>query len=309
MKKGISYLIGGGVLLVVLAALILPFLIIPGKYDFTAFWSLFFTQIFNWSAFIGDFGPIASAIPVTLVIMLVSGILGLLFGLLLALIKINKVPILNPLRALFVSFVRGTPIYVQLFLVYTGFPLILNGINLNYGTNYNINAIPPLVLAIFAFTVNEMAYNSETIRAAIQSVDVGQIEAAKSLGMTDFQVFKRVTLPEAARVATAPLGNSLIGLLKGTSLAFAVSVVEMTAQAAIVSGSNYRQFEAYLAVALLYWPLSILMELLIRFIENRLEIRMPRNKGISGTLDPFRQPKAGDVKRSVNSDTARFEGR
>lgn len=267
-----------GLGLLVLVALISPFFIIQGRYNFQDFWNLFFTKIFSWKAFITAFGPIIFKIPMSLILTLVSGFFGLMVGLLLALVCVNKIPILNPIRAVFVSFIRGTPIFVQLYLAYTGIPLILQAINLNYGTNYNINAVPTSVLAIIAFSLNEAAYNSETIRAAIQSVDIGQIEAAKSLGMTAFQVFKRVTLPEAARVATAPLGNSLIGLLKGTSLAFVVSVVEMTAQAQIIAGSTFRTFETYLALALIYWPLCFILENFIRFVESKLDIQMQGTK-------------------------------
>ncbi|MCG6979653.1 amino acid ABC transporter permease, partial [Lactococcus lactis] len=186
------------------------------------------------------------------------------------------------------------PILVQLYLSYTGIPLILKAINMNYGTNFNVNTIPAMLFVIVAFALNEGAYNSETIRAAIQSVDKGQIEAAKSLGMTNFQVFMRVTLPEAATVATAPLGNALIGLLKSTSLAFVAGVVEMTARAQIIGGSTFRLFETYLALALVYWPICIIFELLIRGLERKLDVRMPNDKRknraqISLSKNPFNQ--------------------
>jgi polar amino acid transport system permease protein len=145
-----------------------------------------------------------------------------------------------------------------------------------------------MLFVIVAFALNEGAYSSETIRAAIQSVDKGQIEAARSLGMNNFQVFVRVILPESATVATAPLGNALIGLLKSTSLAFVAGVVEMTAQAQIIGGSTFRLFETYLALALVYWPICIILEILIHFIERKLEIRMPKGAGkISLMKNPF----------------------
>lgn len=303
MKKNNSHKtlwIGVGVLILIFVGLTMPFLIIHGRYSFHNFWRLFFTKIFNWEAFVHAFGPIVSKIPVSLELTIISGFFGLTLGLLLALVRVNKIPILNPIRAVFVSFIRGTPILVQLYLTYTGIPLVLQAINLNYGTNYNINVIPTSVLAIIAFSLNEAAYNSETIRAAIQSVDKGQIEAAKSIGMTGFQVFKRVTLPEAARVATAPLGNSLIGLLKGTSLAFVVSVVEMTAQAQITAGSSFRTFETYFALALVYWPLCFVLENLIRFVESKLDVQMqtPKHRMVSFMKNSLTHP----FNSNVNSD-------
>ena len=246
---------------------------IKGTYTFTEFWSMFFDKIFNWAAFVQAFKPIISRVPTSFIITLVAMLIGLILGLFLALIRINNIPILNQIRMVFVSFIRGTPIYVQLLLTYTGIPLILKATNLNYGTTYNINDISPMLFVILTFAFNEAAYNSETIRAAIESVDTGQIEAAKSLGMTNVQVFWRVTLPEAATVAVAPLGNSLMGLLKGTSLAFVAGVIEMTAEAKIFGGSNFRIFESYLAVALVYWAINFVFENLIRLLERKLQIK------------------------------------
>ena len=109
---------------------------------------------------------------------------------------------------------------MQLMLTYYGIPLALKALNQQWGTGFNINAIPAAAFAIVAFAFNEAAYASETIRAAILSVNPGEIEAARSLGMTRAQVYRRVIIPNAAVVATPTLINSLIGLTKGTSLAF-----------------------------------------------------------------------------------------
>ncbi len=275
MKKNKKVLIGLIVLVALIVLPMIPFLVIKGQYNFHDFWSMFFTKIFSWTAFLSSFLPIIKQAPESLFITAIAMVFGLILGLLLALVRLNKIPILNQIRAVFVSFIRGTPIIVQLFLSYTGIPLILKAINMNYGTNLTVNILPASLFVIVAFALNEGAYNSETIRAAIQSVDKGQIEAARSLGMTNFQVFWRVTLPEAATVATAPLGNALIGLLKSTSLAFTAGVVEMTAQAQIIGGSTFRQFEAYLTLALVYWPICIVFEILIRLIERKLSIKMP----------------------------------
>ena len=262
---------------------------VKGAYTFTDFWTMFFDKIVNWQAFVQAFKPIIGRVPTSFIITLVAMVIGLVLGLFLALIKINKIPVLNQIRLVFVSFIRGTPIYVQLLLTYTGIPLILKAVNLNYGTTYTINDISPMLFVIFTFAFNEAAYNSETIRAAIESVDVGQIEAAKSLGMTNSQVFWRVTLPEAATVAVAPLGNSLMGLLKGTSLAFVAGVIEMTAEAKIFGGSNFRIFESYLAVALVYWAINFVFENLIRLLEKKLQItpKKKRKNDLIQTGNPF----------------------
>ena len=289
MKKASK--IAFGILAVFVLAIVIVSVTVKGQYTFTEFWTMFFDKIFNWNAFISAFKPIISRVPTSFIITLIAMAIGLVLGLLLALIKLNRIPVLDQIRALAVSFIRGTPIYVQLLLTYTGIPLILKAINLNYGTAYNINDISPMLFVILTFAFNEAAYNSETIRAAIESVDVGQIEAAKSLGMTNFQVFKRVTLPEAASVAVAPLGNALMGLLKGTSLAFVAGVIEMTAEAKIIGGSSFRVFESYLAVALVYWAINLVFENLIRLLERKLQIT-PKEKNkrhLIPTGNPFEQ--------------------
>jgi polar amino acid transport system permease protein len=211
-------------------------------------------------------------LPVTLEITILSMILGLIIGLILAMIKIKQIPVLYRISAIFVSFTRGTPILVQLYLTYYGIPIFLKYYNYYNGTNYNLNSIPSLLFVLVAFSLNEAAYNSENIRAAIQSIEKGQIEAAHSLGMTSFQVLKRVLLPEAFVVALPTLGNALIGLLKGTSLAFVCSVVEITAQGKILAGSSYRYFEVYVSLAIIYWVLTIIIEQGIKFIEKRISI-------------------------------------
>lgn len=289
MKKASK--IAFGILAVFVLAIVIVNVTVKGQYTFTEFWTMFFDKIFNWNAFISAFKPIISRVPTSFIITLIAMAIGLVLGLLLALIKLNRIPVLDQIRALAVSFIRGTPIYVQLLLTYTGIPLILKAINLNYGTAYNINDISPMLFVILTFAFNEAAYNSETIRAAIESVDVGQIEAAKSLGMTNFQVFKRVTLLEAATVAVAPLGNALMGLLKGTSLAFVAGVIEMTAEAKIIGGSSFRVFESYLAVALVYWAINLVFENLIRLLERKLQItpKQKNKRHLIPTGNPFEQ--------------------
>ncbi|KJB89379.1 amino acid ABC transporter permease, partial [Paenibacillus sp. E194] len=119
-------------------------------------------------------------------------------------------------------------------------------------------------------------YNSESIRAAIQSVDKGGIEAGYSMGMTTTQVLRRIILPEALVVALPTLGNSLIGLIKGTSLAFVCSVVEMTAAGKLMASRNFRFFEVYVSLAIIYWLVTIVLERLIARWEKRLKVNERR---------------------------------
>lgn len=211
-------------------------------------------------------------LPNTLIITFFSMIIGLIIGLILAVIKLNKIPVLSQIAAVFVSFVRGTPIIVQLYLTYYGIPIALKYLNYYQHTNYSVNAIPSLAFVLLAFSLNESAYNSENIRAAILSVDKGELEAARSLGMTRLQVLRRITIPEATVVALPTLGNAFIGLMKNTSLAFVASVVDLTAEGQILAGNSYRYFESYLSLALIYWALTIITEQILRLLENRLTV-------------------------------------
>lgn len=235
-------------------------------------------RLFSWRAVFDAIPTILGKLPVTLGLTLVGAIFGLVLALIFAIIKIKKVKIIYPIQSVFVSFLRGTPVMVQLMLTYYGIPLFLKAINTKYGFSFNINAIPAEFFAITAFAFNEAAYTSETIRAAIQSVNQGEIEAARSLGMTEAQVYRRVIIPNAAVVATPTLINTLIGMTKGTSLAFNAGIVEMFAQAQILGGSDYRYFERFISVALVYWGISIIIEQFGRFVEKKMAIPRPANQ-------------------------------
>ena len=232
-------------------------------------------KLFSLRAVFEAIPGILQNLPITLLLTAGGAVFGILLAMVFAIVKINRVKVLYPIQAFFVSFLRGTPLLVQLMLTYFGIPLLLKAINQKYGTSFNINDIPASVFAIVAFAFNEAAYASETIRAAILSVDPGEIEAARSLGMTNKQVYMRVIIPNAAVVATPSLINSLIGLTKGTSLAFSAGVVEIFAKAQAIAGADYRYFERFISVSLIYWAVNILIEQLGRWIEKMMDIKQP----------------------------------
>lgn len=237
-------------------------------------------KIFSPKAVFDAVPQILGKLPTTIGLTLLGALFGLILGLLFAIVKIRRVPVLYRIQALFVSFLRGTPILVQLLLSYYGIPMLLRKINLEFGLDWNIDSVPAAVFVVTAFAFNEAAYASETIRAAIQSVNAGEIEAARSLGMTESQVYRRVIIPNAAVIATPTLINSLIGLTKGTSLAFNAGITEMFYQAQIISGNDYRYFERYVAVSLIYWAISFLIENAGRAVENALAIKTPESNQV-----------------------------
>jgi His/Glu/Gln/Arg/opine family amino acid ABC transporter permease subunit len=226
--------------------------------------------LLDWDYMLRSIPRVASGIPVSLSIACIAFLFGILIGFALAIIKMNGTPFLRPIAALYVSFTRGTPLLVQIFLCYYGIPLILRYLNDLHSWNLDISRIPAIAFMYVSFSLNVGAYLSESIRAALLSVDKGQIEAARSLGMTGSQTFRRVTLPQAAIVAVPNLGNTFIALLKDSSLAFAASVPEIIGQAKIAAARSSKFFEAYIVAAALYWIICIAFERLLAFVEKRL---------------------------------------
>lgn len=226
--------------------------------------------VINWEFAIEQFPEVLKGVPVTLAIAVVAMLLGMFFGILIALIRIYKVPVLNRLFIIYISFIRGTPLIVQLYVFFYGFPVFINFINTKFGTNFNASEISPLVYAFIAFTINTSAYQAEIFRSSINAIHVGQMEAAQSIGMTTTQALWRIILPQAFIVALPNLGNTFIGLIKGTSLAFAVKVVEVMALARIIANDGYMFLEMYLVAALIYWIISLGFEYLFVAVEKRM---------------------------------------
>lgn len=214
-------------------------------------------------------------VPITLAISVFATLLGTVIGLAMALIKMAKVPVLSQVTAVIVSYLRGTPILVQLLLNVNAAPLVVLSVNAQFGTDWNVVAVSPFLVAGFTFALNEAAYSSESIRAALLAVDRRELEAAHSLGMTSWQTLRRVTIPVASVIAFPTLVNHFIGMLKQSSLAFVVSLVEVTAYAKIIGGRDYRFFEAFLATAIIYWGLTVLVEQIARVVEQRMKRPLP----------------------------------
>ena len=168
---------------------------------------------------------------------------ALVLAALLAVERVIRVPVLDWLVVLFISFFRGTPLLVQLFLFYYGLPQVVSF----------LTRIDGVTAAILGLTLHFAAYMAESIRAAIIGVDRSQWEAAQSIGMTQWQLMLRIILPQAARVAAPTLVNYFIDMLKGTSLAFTLGVTEMMGAAQKEAAGSFRYFEAFLVVAVIYW--------------------------------------------------------
>ncbi len=225
-----------------------------------------FEQVFN------NIPELLAYLPITLELALLSMAMGLILGLFLAIIKMKRIPVLRQISAVYVSLIRGTPVLVQLYIVYFGVPMFLKYLNQTYGTSLAVANIPGFVYAVLALGFNSSAFSSEMIRSALMSVSKGQIEAANAIGMTYGQALRRIILPGAMTVALPTIGNSLISAIKGTSLAFTCAVVEMTARGKIIGGRNYRNFEVYVSLAIIYWIVTVVIEQGLKLAEKKLAI-------------------------------------
>lgn len=222
---------------------------------------------FMWTAFM----QLLSAIPTTLMITAVSVLCGLVIGTAVALVRTFRVPVLHALGAAYVTFIRGTPMLTHLLLVYFGLSLILDTLALQFGWNFRSASIPMIGFAFLSFSITAGGYAAEVVRAGLQAVNRGQMEAALAVGMTTPQALRRIVFPQAFAASLPNISNLVIGMLHGTTLAFAVSVVDINAKAQIVASTNWKFFEAYLAAALIFWGLTVLIERASGLLERRIQ--------------------------------------
>lgn len=199
-------------------------------------------------------------VPLTLAMACVSMAVGLAIAALLAVVRVVKPPVLDQIAILHISFFRGTPLLVQLFLFYYGLPQVLSF----------LTAIDGVTAAVGGITLHFSAYMAEALRGAILGVDRSQWDAARSVGMTTTQIFARVVLPQAARVAAPTLVNYFVDIIKSTSLAFTLGVTELMGAAQKEAAGSFLYFEAFLVVAIIYWIIVEGLSTLQRLIERRL---------------------------------------
>jgi polar amino acid transport system permease protein len=195
----------------------------------------------------------------TLWISVVAQSAGVFLGLFLALMRMSRFPLLTlPARA-YIWFFRGSPLLVQVLLLWDGLPRVVPGL-----------LLPDYAVILVAFSLNETAYMAEIIRAGITSVDPGQMEAAKSLGMRFALAMRRIVLPQAARVIIPPLGNEFNNMLKTTSIASVIGLLELTGTAEVYGSQEFVIFELLIVATVYYLVLTSLWSYFQSWIENRL---------------------------------------
>ncbi|WP_460286508.1 amino acid ABC transporter permease [Clostridium sp. CTA-7] len=200
----------------------------------------------------------------TLLISLISVLMGVILGSLLCFMKRSKFQIwkINPLNAIatiYIEIIRGTPMLLQIMIVYYGFDELL-GVN-----------IPALTAGIIAVSINSAAYVSEIIRAGIEAVDKGQLEAARSLGMSQFTAMKLIIMPQAVRNILPAIGNEFVTVIKESSMASVIGVSELMYGAQVVRGVTFRGFEPLIVAAVFYFIMTFSLGRLMNYIERRMK--------------------------------------
>ncbi len=218
----------------------------------------------DWELFLSSLGPLALAgVTVTIPLAIISFLVGLAIAIAVALMRISEHRVLSGIARAYISVIRGTPLLVQLFVIFYGMPSI--GV-----------LIDPWPSAIIALSLNVGGYAAEVIRAAILSVPKGQWEAAYTVGMGRTRTLVRIILPQAARVSVPPLSNTFISLVKDTSLTALILVTELFKVAQQIAASSLKFMVVYLAAALVYWVICLVLSALQNVLESRLDRHVAR---------------------------------
>ena len=198
---------------------------------------------------------------ITIQITAISVGLGLIIGMFVGIARISNVKLLRWLAAIYIDFLRGTPLLVQIFLIYFALPVILE------------QRVDPFIAAITACGINSGAYIAEIFRAGIQAIDEGQMEAGRSLGMTWVQTMRYIIVPQAFKNIVPPLGNELIALLKDSSLVSVIGFEELTRRGQLIIARTYGSLEIWISVALIYLVMTLTISRLVAYLEKRLDTK------------------------------------
>ncbi len=231
--------------------------------------------MFDITFLVKTFFLIWKAVPTTLLITVVSLAIGGIIGFFIALARVNKVKVLSQIGRAYVSIIRGTPVVLQILVIYSVVPSLLNVILKASGSNVNIFDLNPIIYAFIVFSLNMAGTLSEVFRSALLTVNKGQLEAGLTTGLTLSQTYKRIIIPQALTAAIPNLCNASVGLIKNTSLAFMMTVRDITAVAKIEASYGYNYVEAYLDILVIY----VIICSLVQFLFKRWERRSSTYKG------------------------------
>lgn len=224
----------------------------------------------NYKFLVDTFFVALSGAPTAILITVVSLLIAIPLGFLLALVRVNEVKILNRFAQAYISFVRGTPLIIQIFIIYNSVPLILLGILTKLNIKINIYEVNPIWYAFIVFSLNTIAILTEVFRSALGTVNKGQLEAAQSVGLTNVQAYIKIIIPQALVVALPNICTATTNLIKGTSLGYAMSLKEINLRAKVAANVGYNYVEAYIDIFLVYLIICSIVEYGFKMYENRL---------------------------------------
>lgn len=205
---------------------------------------------------------------ITIVLSLITIVFGVIFGIIFALMRISNNPILKSIAAIYIEFIRGTPVMVQLFIVYYG----LSEIGIEFPDIYVLgSSFPDLMAGAIALSINSSAYVAEIIRAGIQAVDKGQMEAARSLGLDYATSMNSIILPQAVKNILPALGNEFIAIIKESSIVSIIGIHELMFNTDTVRGNTFIPFEPLLITAAIYFIITFSLSSIVRAFERRLK--------------------------------------
>ncbi|TCL60014.1 amino acid ABC transporter membrane protein 2 (PAAT family) [Kineothrix alysoides] len=225
----------------------------------------------NWTFLYQTLILVLHGIPMTLFLTEVSLLFSVPLAFGIALVRKNNVAVLDKICAAYVSFIRGTPVILQIYVIYNIVPSILAVLFEMWGIDYPVYEINPVIYAIIIFSLSTSATMSEVIRSALATVDKGQYEAAVTIGLSGRQAYFRIVFPQALVAAVPNLCTLVVNLIKSTSLAFAMTVQDITAIAKIEAASGYNYIEAYLDIFIVYLVLCSAVEQIFKLVECRLK--------------------------------------
>ena len=215
---------------------------------------------FDMNLVVNSFPLLLIGAGVTIQITVLSTAIGFVIGLIVGVARISNLRVLRMLAEVYVEFFRGTPLLVQIFLFYFALPVITG------------QRIDPFMAAISACGINSGAYVAEIFRAGIQSVDDGQMEAGRSLGMTWLQTMRYIIVPQAFKRVIPPLGNEFIAMLKDSSLVSVIGFEELTRRGQLIIAKTYGSFEIWMSVAVIYLVMTLTISRFVAYLERRYRV-------------------------------------
>lgn len=215
----------------------------------------------NVDLMVNSFPLLVVGAGITIQITAISVGLGLIIGMFVGIARISQVKLLRALAAVYIDFLRGTPLLVQIFLIYFALPVVLG------------QRVDPFLAAITACGINSGAYIAEIFRAGIQAIDAGQMEAGRSLGMTWPQTMRHIIVPQAFKNIIPPLGNEFIALLKDSSLVSVIGFEELTRRGQLIIARTYGSLEIWICVAIIYLVMTLTISRLVAYLEKRFDTK------------------------------------